>query len=150
MSGYEINANFAVQNNENMGSIFVIQGVLIYMYAFDHNPPHIHVRSGNGDFTITLKDRIVEGRAKAKTIQIVNDFIDVDIDDVVEDVVDAVVSNALRNGKNAFGTKRNIRTNRNTSYGRVQSKSVPDSTDFSDKIDNPGIAVTTDSSYIKH
>ena len=76
MSGYEIKANFAVQNNENMGSIFVIQGVLIYMYAFDHNPPHIHVHSGNGDFTITLKDRIVEGRAKAKTIQIVNDFID--------------------------------------------------------------------------
>lgn len=59
-----------------MGSIFVIQGILIYMYAFDHNPPHIHVRSGNGDFTITLKDRIVEGKAKAKTIQIVNDFID--------------------------------------------------------------------------
>lgn len=82
MSGYEINANFAVQNNENMGSIFVIQGVLIYMYAFDHNPPHIHVRSGNGDFTITLKDRIVEGRAKAKTIQIVNDFIDKHIDEL--------------------------------------------------------------------
>lgn len=79
-----------------------------------------------------------------------DDDIDVDIDDVVEDVVDAVVSNALRNGKNAVGTKRNIRTNRNTSYGIVQSKSVPDSTDFSDKIDNPGIAVTTDSSYIKH
>ena len=48
-----------------MGSIFVIQGLLIYIYAFDHNPPHIHVRSGSGDFTITLKDRIVEGRAKS-------------------------------------------------------------------------------------
>ena len=33
-----------------MGSIFVIQGLLIYIYAFDHNPPHIHVRSGSGDW----------------------------------------------------------------------------------------------------
>ena len=59
-----------------MGSIFIIQGILIYIYAFDHNPPHIHVRSGSGDFVITIKDRIVEGRAKAKVIQIVNEFID--------------------------------------------------------------------------
>ena len=28
-----------------MGSIFIIQGILIYIYAFDHNPPHIHVPS---------------------------------------------------------------------------------------------------------
>lgn len=59
-----------------MGSIFAIQGLFIYIYAFDHNPPHIHVRSGEGSFTITLKDRIVEGKAKSKTIQTVNKFID--------------------------------------------------------------------------
>ena len=38
--------------------------------------PHIHVRSGSGNFTITLKDRIVEGRAKSKVIQLINQFID--------------------------------------------------------------------------
>lgn len=59
-----------------MGSIFIIQGLLIYIYAFDHNPPHIHVRSGSGDFTITLKDRLVEGKAKSKDIQLINRFID--------------------------------------------------------------------------
>ncbi len=59
-----------------MGSIFVIQGILIYIYAFDYNPPHIHVRSADGEFTITIEDRIIEGRAKARTIQLVNDFID--------------------------------------------------------------------------
>ncbi|MGL6179803.1 MAG: DUF4160 domain-containing protein [Tannerellaceae bacterium] len=59
-----------------MGSIFVIQGIMIYIYAFDHNPPHIHIKNGDGEFTITIKDRIVEGRAKSKTIQIVNNFID--------------------------------------------------------------------------
>ena len=59
-----------------MGSIFVIQGILIYIYGFDHNPPHIHVRSSDGEFTITIKDRIIEGRTKAKIVQLVNQFID--------------------------------------------------------------------------
>ncbi len=59
-----------------MGSIFVIQGILIYIYGFDHNPPHIHVRDGDCQFTMTIRDRIVEGRAKAKTVQTVNKFID--------------------------------------------------------------------------
>ncbi len=41
-----------------MGSIFIIQGILIYIYAFDHNPPHIHVRSGTDNFSITIQDRV--------------------------------------------------------------------------------------------
>lgn len=59
-----------------MGAIFILQGILIYMYAFDHNPPHIHVRTGDEEFTITLKDRIVEGVAQVKKIRMVNEFID--------------------------------------------------------------------------
>jgi hypothetical protein len=59
-----------------MGSVFVIKGILIYIYAFDHNPPHIHVVSGSGEFTITIKDRIVEGKGKSKEIHTVNEFID--------------------------------------------------------------------------
>lgn len=59
-----------------MGSIFVIQGILIYIYGFDHNPPHLHVKSGDGEFTITIKDRIIEGRTKVKVVQLVNQFID--------------------------------------------------------------------------
>ena len=59
-----------------MGSIFVIRGLLIYIYAFDHNPPHIHVKGGGCDFMITLKDRIVEGKAKSKHISDVNKFMD--------------------------------------------------------------------------
>ncbi len=59
-----------------MGSIFVIQGILIYIYGFDHNPPHIHVRSGTDDFSITIKDRVIEGRARSKTVAIINQFMD--------------------------------------------------------------------------
>lgn len=67
-----------------MGSIFVIQGLLIYIYGFDHNPPHIHVRSGDGEFTITLQTREVEGKARVKSIQIVNQFIDEHLDELNE------------------------------------------------------------------
>lgn len=59
-----------------MGSIFVIQGILIYIYGFDHNPPHIHVRSGTDNFSITIKDRIIEGVARSKTVSIINQFMD--------------------------------------------------------------------------
>lgn len=59
-----------------MGSIFVIQGIMIYIYGFDHNPPHIHVRSGTDDFSITIKDRVIEGTARSKTVAIINQFMD--------------------------------------------------------------------------
>ncbi len=59
-----------------MGSIFVIQGILIYIYGFDHNPPHIHVRSGTDNFSITIKERIIEGVARSKTVSIINQFMD--------------------------------------------------------------------------
>ena len=65
-----------------MGSIFVIQGLLIYIYGFDHNPPHIHVRSGEGEFTITLEPREIEGKARVRSIQIVNKFIDEHLDEL--------------------------------------------------------------------
>ena len=59
-----------------MGSIFVIQGILVYIYGFDHNPPHIHVRSGTDDFSITIKDRVIEGTTRSKTVAIINQFMD--------------------------------------------------------------------------
>ncbi len=59
-----------------MGSIYILKGLLIYIYAFDHNPPHIHVRSGDGEFTIIIKERIVDGEASVKALKLVNQFID--------------------------------------------------------------------------
>ena len=54
-----------------MGSIFIIQGILIYIYAFDHNPPHIHVRSGTDNFSITIQDHVIEGKARSKSVKII-------------------------------------------------------------------------------
>ena len=59
-----------------MGAIYILEGLLIYLYGFDHNPPHIHVKHAGDEFTITLKERIVEGKARSKHIKMINDFID--------------------------------------------------------------------------
>lgn len=59
-----------------MSAIDIIRGILIYMYGQDHNPPHLHIKDGGDWFVITIKDRIVEGRGKVKTIQIINEYID--------------------------------------------------------------------------
>jgi hypothetical protein len=67
-----------------MGSIFIIQGIMIYIYAFDHNPPHIHVRSGTDNFSITIKNRIIEGVARSKTVSIINQFMDEHEDELME------------------------------------------------------------------
>ena len=67
-----------------MGAIYILEGLMIYLYGFDHNPPHIHVKTGGDEFTITLADRIVEGRAKSKHIKMINDFIDTHIDELNE------------------------------------------------------------------
>lgn len=59
-----------------MSAIDIICGIIIYMYGQDHNPPHLHVKDGGNWFTITIKDRMVEGKGLVKTIRIINDYID--------------------------------------------------------------------------
>lgn len=59
-----------------MGAVFILQGISIYIYGFDHNPPHIHVKSGDGEFTITIRDRLIEGKTSSRVIKFINTFID--------------------------------------------------------------------------
>lgn len=59
-----------------MPVIYIINGILISMFGFDHNPPHIHVRYGEYNFTITLVDRVVTGSAPSDIIRQVNEFMD--------------------------------------------------------------------------
>lgn len=65
-----------------MPVIFILNGILISLFAFDHNPPHIHVRCGEFKFTITLKDRIITGRCPSCVVKQVNDFMDSHIDEL--------------------------------------------------------------------
>lgn len=59
-----------------MGAVFILQGISIYIYGFNHNPPHIHVKSGDGEFTITIRDRLIEGKTSSRVIKLINTFID--------------------------------------------------------------------------
>ncbi len=59
-----------------MGAVFILQGISIYIYDFDYNPPHIHVKSGDGEFTITIRDRLIEGKTSSRVIKLINTFID--------------------------------------------------------------------------
>ena len=59
-----------------MGAVFILQGISIYIYGFDHNPPHVYVKSGNGEFTITIRDRLIEGKTSSRVIKLINTFID--------------------------------------------------------------------------
>lgn len=83
-----------------MGAVFVLQGILIYIYAFDHNPPHIHVRSGDGSFTITIKDRILEGKTSARVVKLINEFIDLHESELME------IWNKAQNGEPINKIKR--------------------------------------------
>lgn len=67
-----------------MDAIYILEGLLIYIYGFDHNPPHIHVRRGSEEFTITIKDRLIEGKARFKSVALVNKFLDKHESEVME------------------------------------------------------------------
>lgn len=59
-----------------MSAIDIIRGILIYMYGQDHNPPHLHIKEGGNWFIITIKDRMIAGKASSRTIRIINEYID--------------------------------------------------------------------------
>lgn len=44
-------------------------GIIIAMFADDHNPPHLHVRYGDYEAIITLKDGIVKGELPRKVLK---------------------------------------------------------------------------------
>ncbi len=44
-------------------------GIIVAMFADDHNPPHIHVRYGDYEVTITVKDYIVNGSMPRKELK---------------------------------------------------------------------------------
>lgn len=67
-----------------MPVIYIINGILISIYGFDHNPPHLHARYGEYDFTITLADRIVTGQVPSHIIKPINDFIDSHVNELYE------------------------------------------------------------------
>lgn len=59
-----------------MPEICRFYGIIISLFWRDHNPPHIHFTYGNYECTISVIDRVVEGKSPAKVISKVNEWID--------------------------------------------------------------------------
>ena len=59
-----------------MGAIYILEGIMIYMYGFDHNPPHIHAFYAGSEIIINIGNREVKGSAPSRIIRKLNEFID--------------------------------------------------------------------------
>lgn len=59
-----------------MPEICRFYGIIISLFWRDHNPPHIHFSYGNYECTISVIERVVEGKSPAKVISKVNEWID--------------------------------------------------------------------------
>lgn len=69
-----------------MGRIIRYKGITIYYYPGDHNPRHLHVYVGDEEFTISLVDRLVDGRALSSTIRLVNLILDLNMDEIIAEI----------------------------------------------------------------
>lgn len=51
-------------------------GIIIAMFGDNHNPPHFHVRYGDYEAIITIKDGIVKGELPRKVLKAVFEWMD--------------------------------------------------------------------------
>ena len=59
-----------------MAEICRFCGIIIAMFADDHNPPHFHIRYGDYDAIITIDHGIVKGNMPSKELKLVFTWMD--------------------------------------------------------------------------
>ncbi len=69
-----------------MGQIIRYNGIVIYYYPGDHNPRHLHVYAGDEEFTISLAERLIDGKALSSTVKLVNELIDLNIEAIKKEI----------------------------------------------------------------
>ena len=69
-----------------MGRIIRYKGISIYYYSGDHNPKHLHVYAGDEEFTISLVNRLIDGKALMSTIKLVNDILDSNMEAINKEI----------------------------------------------------------------
>ncbi len=69
-----------------MGQIIRYNGIVIYYYPGDHNPQHLHVYAGDEEFTISLIERLIDGKALSSTVKLANELIDLNIDAIKAEI----------------------------------------------------------------
>ena len=71
-------------NKEYMPEICRFYGIIIYLYWMDHNPPNIHVVYGDYECSISIIERIVDGKIPAKVVSKVNQWMDIHQDEIMK------------------------------------------------------------------
>ncbi len=69
-----------------MGQIIRYNGIVIYYYPGDHNPRHLHVYAGDEEFTISLAERLIDGKALSSTVKLVNELLDLSIEAIKKEI----------------------------------------------------------------
>ncbi len=69
-----------------MGQIIRYNGIIIYYYPGDHNPRHLYVYAGDEEFTISLIDRLIDGKAFSSTVRLVNQLLDLNMEAIEKEI----------------------------------------------------------------
>ena len=68
-----------------MPTISMFYGIIIRMYADDHNPPHIHVIYGANEAMYTFDGEVLEGKIPNKQHKLVSAWIELHKDELEAD-----------------------------------------------------------------
>lgn len=73
--------NYNIFNN--MPEISRFYGIIIYLYWKGHNPPHIHFIYDTYECSISILDRVVDGKTPSKVIEKVSKWIDLHEEEIL-------------------------------------------------------------------
>jgi len=66
-----------------MAELSRFYGIIIAMFGSDHNPPHIHIRYGDYEATITIQKEVVKGEMPMRVLKLVLTWIDLHRDELL-------------------------------------------------------------------
>lgn len=82
-----------------MPEICRFYGIIILMFADDHNPPHFHVRYGDQRAVISIKKGIVTGQMSRKELSKIYTWMDLHYNEILDNW------NRLKNGQEPLSIK---------------------------------------------
>lgn len=68
-----------------MPVISAFYGIVVQMFYYDHNPPHIHATYGEYRVVISIKDQVVHGTMPKRALNLIFEWMDLHRDELLED-----------------------------------------------------------------
>ncbi|MBE0637692.1 MAG: DUF4160 domain-containing protein [Bacteroidales bacterium] len=59
-----------------MPEISRFYGIMVYMFYYDHQPPHFHVKYQDYEATINIHDGIVKGELPRRALRLIYEWLD--------------------------------------------------------------------------